>query len=39
MLYLSFVNQHSVIQDIENKVEKLSQETPKRGRKKKVVEN
>lgn len=36
---LSFVNQHSVIQDIENKVEKLSQETPKRGRKKKVVEN
>ena len=36
---LSFVNQHSVKQDIENKVEKLSQETPKRGRKKKVVEN
>lgn len=36
---LSFVNQHNVIQDIENKVEKLSQDAPKRGRKKKIVEN
>lgn len=36
---LSLANQHSVIQEIESKVEKISQDIPKRGRKKKTTEN
>ena len=32
---LSMVSQNGVIEDIQNKIEKVSKETPKRGRKKK----
>ena len=33
---LSMVSQNNIMEDIQNKVEKVSQSTPKRGRKKKV---